>query len=214
MSSVPYSSTSQCTGRTNSAVDAPQRMRFGIGSASSERCTMPASRLAVCWPGLLPSKYRNSPLPSVTRVSAPTSTPHFSANLSAAGAGCAVLAEGRADRRALELDGLRRLRGGEIAHQHRQATRRGEGTQFAVRQRWLRRGPCECLRQMLLRAPATPAAAAPRCRPRPENRAASLMPAPCRWPASESRVPRGCRNRPAPPRAPWCARAGCSAGVR
>ena len=41
-----------------------------------------------------------------------------------------------------------------------------------------------------------------------------LMPAPCWWPASESRALRGCRSRPAPRRAPWCARAGCSAAAR
>ena len=41
--SLPYSITSQCTGRTNSALPAPQRMRLGMGSASSDACTIPAA---------------------------------------------------------------------------------------------------------------------------------------------------------------------------
>ncbi len=41
--SRPYSITTQCTGRTNCALPAPQRMRRAMGSASSAACTMPGS---------------------------------------------------------------------------------------------------------------------------------------------------------------------------
>ena len=93
MTSPPNSSTSQCTGRTNSAADDPQRMRLGMGRASSDFCTMPGSRLTVARPGFSPSKYKNSPLPSTTRLSASTATPHFSANLMAAVVGWPALSK-------------------------------------------------------------------------------------------------------------------------
>jgi hypothetical protein len=44
-------------------VDEPQRMRFGIGSASSARCTMPGSRLTVVWPASGPRSTGTRPCP-------------------------------------------------------------------------------------------------------------------------------------------------------
>jgi len=52
--SAPCSMTSQCAGRTNCAVPLPQRIRFGIGSASSAAVAMPGRSDAAVAPGFVP----------------------------------------------------------------------------------------------------------------------------------------------------------------
>jgi hypothetical protein len=67
--SAPWSITSQCTGRTNCASPAPQRMRFGIGSASSAVLHDARQQRDRRRAGLVPLNHRYSlPLSSRSRA--------------------------------------------------------------------------------------------------------------------------------------------------
>ena len=80
----PCSMTIQCTGRTDSAAPAPQRMRRAIGSLSSAAWTMPGRSFAAGEPARVVRQNRNSPLSSAMRVRWSTATPQDSAKASLA----------------------------------------------------------------------------------------------------------------------------------
>ena len=130
----PCSITIQCTGRTNWAVPAPQRMRRAIGSASSAACTMPGRSFAACSPGRVVRQNRNSPLVVVEAREL--------IDLHAAGVGkCARSARRLAggvergrDRRAAALDPLLRLAVEQLRDLHREAPRREIRERRAVRE--------------------------------------------------------------------------------
>ena len=83
----PCSMTIQWIGRTNSASPAPQRMRRGIGNDDSAFSTRPGRSSAAVWPFSSFSNVSHSPFSVCSRLSSPTSTPHFFAKASAAGVG-------------------------------------------------------------------------------------------------------------------------------
>jgi len=84
---LPCSKTIQCTGRTNSASPAPQRIRRGIGSALSAFSINPGSSSATALPFSTLSNVSHSPLSVLLRPSFATSTAHFLAKAVAAGVG-------------------------------------------------------------------------------------------------------------------------------
>ena len=178
--------TTQCTGRTNCALPAPQRMRCGIGSASSAACTMPGSRSRGARAGLACRRRTGtSPLPSSQRSSVVDRRRRSSARRpSAARVGCAGGVEGGAHRRARALQVLIRLaarRGASPAPRGAAASR--SDCSCAVRELGLVEAAARCPRRM----PAASvqqrlAAAAPRCRSRAGNRAARSS-----WRAAASR---------------------------
>ena len=210
--------TSQCTGRTNSALDAPQRMRFGMGSCVERALHDAGQQARGRWPGLRALEVQEFALAfGDARERADLDAALLRELESRPAVGLPSLSNAALTGGPLSLMALRRLHGGEIAHQHGEPARRGEGTHFAVRQRRLRRGPCECRRRK--RVSSSGSASGGSSSVPSSTRKSRALRRSCRhlrrgWPASESRAPRGCRNRPAPPRAPACARAGCSAGAR
>src|SRR5688572_16078853 len=88
----PCSITSPCTGRTNCASPAPQRMTFGIGNDLSASSTAGARTSASALPLIFERATTTSPLGVARRSSDATLTPCFFANPSIACAG--AFAEG------------------------------------------------------------------------------------------------------------------------
>ena len=115
-------------------VTAPQRMRRGIGSASSAALTMPGSSVDGGSPRAYAAKYEELTLGVSTRASEPTSTPQYCGELECGPGGPAVLLEGRGHRRAPRLiDCAGCARPGRTPH--REAARRRERTDRAVDER-------------------------------------------------------------------------------
>ncbi len=88
--SLPCSSTSQCTGRAKAYSCAPQRIGLGIGIAAMASRTISGSSVAVFAPGVTERSTKRSPLASVVRSSAVQSSPCFFANPTSAGVGVGV----------------------------------------------------------------------------------------------------------------------------
>ena len=117
--------TTQCTGRTNSALPAPQRMRRAIGSAASEARTMPGSSVRRRSARFDARCASHAPFGVSMRSSAATSTPQLRAKASAACVGAPCASKAAADRRAAPLDRPVRLLGHEAPDAHREPPRRG-----------------------------------------------------------------------------------------
>src|SRR6185436_12852726 len=77
---LPWSITRPCTGRTNCASPAPQRITFGIGSAFSASSTMPASTFSSARPLTWTRATMTSPFSVARFCSASTAMPCFFAN--------------------------------------------------------------------------------------------------------------------------------------
>src|SRR5688572_33174348 len=82
--------TSPCTGRTNCASPAPQRITFGIGSDFSASSTSEASTLSSCAPVVFARATKTSPFAPARRSSLSTATPCFFAKPATACAGAEV----------------------------------------------------------------------------------------------------------------------------
>ncbi len=178
--SLPSSSTSQCTGRTNCASPAPQRMRFGMGRASSASVTKPGSRSRAAAPGFTPVKLRHSlPLGSVSRPSASMATPQLCAKASAARVGLPLLSKAAATggpRRWIFCSGCvsascARAPPGDAAW--RMASHRAMRKAGGIEARH------EAIAEGFGQRAAAPSAAALRCRVRPANPRAAHAVAAC-----------------------------------
>ena len=149
MTSAPYSSTSQCTGRTNSArTMRPSACASGMGSASSERCTMAGQQARGSLPGLAAFEVQEFALALGDARERGRRRRRISRRTwCAAVVGLPSLSKAALTGGPLSLMALRRLRGGEIAHQHGQAARCGERTQLTMRQRGFGQACAQCRRR-------------------------------------------------------------------
>ena len=190
--SLPSSMTTQCTGRTNSASPAPQRMRRGIGSCIERRLHQRRQQPHGCLAGACSGEEQKRALGVVDA-------------LERLDGGAAALGEGErgARRRAARIEGGAQRRSAALqtaaraarAARRRTSTARRRGVAkpetLTVRQPRLVE-PCgRGLRRTPARACAAPSAAAPRCRSRPGNRARRCSRG--RLPASPARSRRPAR---------------------
>ncbi len=199
-------------------------MRRGIGSALSTSVRIPGSRLTALAPGRAPAYQRYSLFcSSRSRPSCESSTPQLAAKACAARVGCPSASK------AARTGGPRRrtVCAGCCAARRETRTARRRGVANEATGPWRRwaaaswalrpaRSACSSSGSALGGSSSVPIS---NRKSRRSLRAVSLMRAPLRWPlpgrqAAEIPAPRGWRSRPAPRRAPACARAGGSAGAR
>ena len=191
-------------------------MRRGTGSAPSAASTRPGTSVVVASPASTTSQASHSPLSVATRSSASGLTPHFSAK--AIPARVSLPSSSKATRT-----------GGPLTVSRRSAWRAARFSTTTARRRgvaYARTAPCASPAASIAAViPAANASLSERSAfggsssvPSSTSRvSASLMTrglpvVPTR--PSGSPAPRGSRNRPRPPHARACARAGCSAGAR
>ena len=169
MTSRPNSITTQCTGRTNCASPAPQRMRLAIGSASSDATTMPGQQVDGPGTGLGTAEHE----PLALRRRHALERAHFDATATREGAGRLRRCAARRRRppspagRVFRADGPAAVRpGGGRVPRDGVASRSVRPPGISVPPP---RGPWRRRRQRQRTTPAAISAAVPRCRSRPGN---------------------------------------------
>ena len=200
----PCSITRPCTGRTNCASPAPQRITFGIGSDFSASSTSEASTSSSCTPVIFARATKTSPFAPARRSSLSTATPCFFAKPATACAGAEVDGPATSDSRSCAAAATSAID---------TASRRG----VAKMRMFFPETSCPLGESREQRRPERLGKRAQRLRRQllgeelDEQRGAVLRHGPC---TSGSRAARAIRSRPAPPRARARARGRCRRRAR
>ena len=130
--SSPYSSTTECTGLTNSALCAPHRMRLAMGRAAIAWVRMLPSNVAVAAPRSVPRNCSQAPFSVVSFDNCSTATPQLLAKAVAACVGAPCGVEGIRQRRPTPLDLPIGLILCELLYPYGQPPRRRKAVNLAV----------------------------------------------------------------------------------